>query len=321
MRAHLLFGAAAIATALTLAACSGSSGGHPSTPLPTSRAGGGATTPVTVPTGATTTASTGATSQVTERFVDMYTNSGKPGPAIDIYDTPPGQRATPLLKDVAYGTVTAYVHPHLEQNTPNIISLYALPTGEDPVAKQADEQGLGGVQDDGSHPQLTAVLTGEEDPGLSQPLAGLSFGQRVEKGSDNGTKAPVAPPAPAGKGEFLADASQLTNAVPGSHQEYLMINSLCDSPANGDPNRPGLPEIFAADGKAPVSSFAVFPEAPGSYTVAVSTTTISENLTCKDLTERLSSTAFTLAAGQQVEAYVYGTSDTDLHLLLAPIQP
>ena len=28
-----------------------------------------------------------------------------------------------------------------------------------------------------------------------------------------------------------------------------------------------------------------------------------------------------VAAGQQVEAYVYGTSATDLHLALAPLQP
>jgi hypothetical protein len=40
------------------------------------------------------------------RFGNFFTRNGKPGPALDIYDTPQGQAAAPLLTGVAYGSVS-----------------------------------------------------------------------------------------------------------------------------------------------------------------------------------------------------------------------
>jgi hypothetical protein len=42
--------------------------------------------------------------------------------------------------------------------------------------------------------------------------------------------------------------------------------------------------------------------------------------TCAQLTQKQGTTSVDIAAGQQVEAYVYGTSSTDLHLAAALIQ-
>jgi hypothetical protein len=43
--------------------------------------------------------------------------------------------------------------------------------------------------------------------------------------------------------------------------------------------------------------------------------------TCAQLKRKQGTTSISIAAGEQVEAYVYGTSVTDLHLATAPIQP
>ena len=314
--------AAALGLTLATAACSGGSSGLAGA----GQAGAGQ--PPGQAAGAVASAApaaAGKVSQITVRFANFFIGGkGKPGPGLDVYDVPTGQAAKPLLTDVAYGTVSAYVHPHLVPNSlpgQAIANLYVLPTGEDPVADKADAQSIGAVADDGSHPQLTVLLLPQGGGILgSEPLSGLSFTSRVEKGDFNGSKAPVAPPPPSGRGEILVDDSPATGYDMGNLGMYLMNDSSCAPPANGDPSIPGLPYIFNSASSKIVSGFAVFPTAPGTHQVSVVPWSSSVTPTCAQLTHKQGTISIDVAAGQQVEAYVYGTSPTDLHLAAAAIQ-
>jgi hypothetical protein len=199
------------------------------------------------------------------------------------------------------------------------VELYALPAGEDPVAKHADAQGIGGALDDNSHAQITFVLTADNSGvALSGPLSRLSFSDRVEKGDDgNGSKAPVAPAPASGQGEILVDTSA---AIGFNTVLYLLIDSSCAPPINGDPNAKTLPEIFNAAIDGIDSAFAIFSTTPGSHQVSLVPQSGDVTPTCDQLTAKQGTTTVNVAAGQQIEAYVYGTSATDVHLALAPIQ-
>jgi hypothetical protein len=307
---------AATTLVLVISACSSSKGssGPAAVSVPSQNTStSGKSTPASAP------ASTGDISQMSMRIVNLFTPQKKAGPALDIYDVQlTGQKATPIVTNVAYGGVSKYFKPHLEGSS-SVVQLFALPAGEDPVAKKSDSQGLGGAQDDGSHPQITFVLTADTGEQVSDaPLAGLSFSPLTEKGTNNGGKSPVAPAAPSGKGELLADTHAAPNVSIGL---YLMIDAACDEPLNGDPAKPGVPYIFAVDGQAPVSSFAVFATSPGTHQVSVVPWSDSTSPTCAQLTDKQGGTSVDVTDGQQIETFVYGTSDTDLHLALAPIAP
>ena len=313
---------AVTALALVISGCGGgkSSSGAAAVSAPTGKLSkGGASTPSNPSAApASTSTSAGGASQMLMRVVNLYDPQKKAGPALDIYDAQLiGQKATPIATNLAYGGVSAYFKPRLGPNT-TIAQLYALPAGEDPVAKKADAQQVATAQDDGSHPQLTWVLTADNSGAQEDtPLAGLSDTSWVEKGTNNGSKAPVAPPAPAGMGELLADTSAAPDHSAGL---YLFVDDACDPPLNGDPAQKGLPQIFAADGRAPVSSFAVFATSPGTHQVSVVPWASAIQPTCAQLTAKQGTTSVDVSGGQQIETFVYGTSDTDLHLAVAPIQ-
>jgi hypothetical protein len=241
------------------------------------------------------------------RFGNFFTQNGKPGPALDIYDTQPGLAATPLLTSVAYGSVSAYVHPHMPANSlPGqvIATFYALPAGTNPVAGKADEQGLAGVQDDGSHPQVTLLLVSSGDSTLgSAPLAGLGVSTQVEKGDDDGSKGPAAAAPPSGQGQILVGTGPVTSLQTGSLGLYLTNGSSCTPPINGDTALPGVPLIF--NSAASHSAFAIFPTAPGTHRVSVVAWTSDVAPTCAQLTHKQGATSITVTAGQQVEVYTY----------------
>jgi hypothetical protein len=259
----------------------------------------------------------GSASAASLRFVNLFTTATKqPGPALDIYDTQTGQAAKPLIAGLAYGAVSGYVHPTASNG---VSTFYALPAGEDPVAKQSDAKGGGVLQDDGSHPQETIRLTGATGTVEDGPLGGLNFGTIVEKGTDNGGKAPVAPPPPAGQGEILVDPAAFSGIVP-STGNYLLIDTSCAPPLNGDPLAKGVPEIFAAAGQA-ASNFAEFVTTPGAHQVSADIEQQSASPTCATLATKQSTSTVTVAAGQQILAFLYGTSATDAHLAYAPVAP
>ena len=269
----------------------------------------------------------GAVSGVNLRIANLYeTTALAPGPGLDLYDAQlTGQAAKPLLTNVAYGSFSAYVHPHLVANgVSKIVQLYVLPTGEDPVANKADAVNVGGVEDDGSGLQVTLLLThdvgGVELPGA---LPSISFSTFVEKGDDGsgGRKGPLAPPPPAGDGELLASTTVLDDERINNAGGYLMIDDSCDEPLNHDPNSTGLPEIFAASSPEFNTPFALFAVPPATHQVSVATWTDSATPTCAQLTSRQGQTSVDVTAGQQSLVFVYGTSATDLHLAVGPVQP
>ncbi len=258
------------------------------------------------------------------RIVNLFDPKGVPGPALDVYDVAlQGQKATPILSNVAYGSVSPYFVPHGQNGVGGhpVITLTAMPAGEDPVAGKADAQGLGGMYDDGSHAQATFVLTADTGDNIGGKLAGLSFSSRIEKGDDGqGGQSPVAPAAPSGQGEILVDTSPSNGLNKGSLGLYLLIGNSCAPPINGDPASKGAPYIFAVAASPIKSSFAIFTTTPGAHQVSVVAWTSSYPPTCAQLTAKQGTTTIDVAAGQQVEAYVYGTSVKNVHLAVAPLQ-
>lgn len=272
---------------------------------------------------ASPTSSAAQASGVTMRVVNLYSRSGQPGPALDIYDVQlTGQKASPIVTGLAYGAVSDYFTPTTPPANGGqaVVSLYALPAGEDPTTEQDDAKGMGSLYDDGSHAQVTDVLTGPASPNGSDPLADMSFHQDVEKGDDGqGGKAPVAPPAPNGQGELLASTAGLPEGM--NNSMFLMVDASCDPPINGDPDRPGVPQVFAAADSSIKSGFALFPTAAGSHQVSVvGWPTDGPAATCAALTQKQGQTSVDVTADQQVEVFIYGTSLTDLHLVAAPIK-
>jgi hypothetical protein len=325
-RATRLSASAASVTVAVMcaAACGGGSSGG---------AAGGPVLPTAIPSNAglqsTAPAVTGLAashpaSSASIRVANLYAPKGAPGPAVDVYDRQlTGVAVTPILTNVGYGTVSTYVHPRLLSTFgQKTVELFALPAGENPATPTAndDSKAIGGLIDDGSNAHMTIVLSADTGSiQLPGPLSGLSDSQRMESGDDGqGGKGPAAPPPPAGSGELLVDETVVPQT--GSTALYLMVDNLCAPPLNGDPNVTGVPYIFAADGVAPVSSFAVFATPPGSHQVSVVSWSSSTPPTCAQLTRRQSPTSVSVTGGQQVELFVYGPTLSDLHILAAPIQ-
>jgi hypothetical protein len=265
----------------------------------------------------------GTLSSATIRVANLFAPKGNPGPALDIYDHQlTGSAATPILTDVAYGTVSAYAHPHLLSSFgQKTVELWALPAGENPATTTAndDSRVIGGLIDDGSHAQLTILLTADTDAGVEPgALSGLSDSEHMESGDDGqGGKGPAAPPPPAGKGEILVDQSDVPQT--GHSGLYLLLDHSCAPPINGDSQVPG-PYIFNSG--TPTSAYAIFTTDPGTHQVSVVNPTSENTPTCTKLFTSKSQglTSVTVAAGQQVILFVYGSTLTDLHLLPAPIQ-
>jgi len=267
----------------------------------------------------------GTVSSAHLRIGNFYTSNGQPGPGLDIYDVPlQGSAATPILTNVAYGTVSNYVQPHqLLNSLQKAVQLSALPTGESPVSQKGDATAIGALLDDGSNAEATIIVSASGDSSLGGPtslLGSLQFTMRMEKGDDGqGGKGPAAPLINDGSGEILVDTTTIPLNL--SPSLYLMIDDSCAPPINGDPNEKGIPYIFGTDTSAVQSEFTVFATTAGTHQVSVVAWTSSDTPTCKQLTDRQGATSVDVTANQQVELYVYGSSLTALHLATGPIQP
>jgi hypothetical protein len=272
-------------------------------------------------------ATSGGVSGLRIRVVNTFLPSGTTGPTVDIYDNSPTaltSSSKPIISGLAYGTVSAYVTPHYVAPNVTRVLMTALPAGSAPT-DTTDAAQIWGTED-GSNAQVTVVLTADRNDiiGASPPpLTGMSFSGWVEKGGDpEDGMGPLAPAPPSGQGEFLASDSPIGATTVGAPPGYyLFIDDSCTPPLNGDPNQPGLPTIEAIDGEAPVSDFALFAAAAGSHAVSVVAWTGSDEPTCDQLTAKQGTTTQTVTAGQQILALVYGSSATDVHVVLASIAP
>jgi hypothetical protein len=318
---------AAAVTVLALAGCGSSSSGAavPPTPTPSVTSSGVTSSPTVdgTPSAGASTADAGTASPMSVRFANLFSRSGKPGPALDIYDTPQYQAGTPIVTGLAYGAVSGYVSPHIPASSLSDAAIfYALPAGEDPVADSQDAVGIGGLQDDGSHPQETFLLEQSTDDNelTDSPLAGISISSRIEKGTDGNASGPAAPTPPAGKAQLLVDDAA-TGGVLNTFGVYLLGDGSCAPPINGDPNEPGVPLVFAGYLHGTAEQFSDFVVDPGSHDLTLSVWKSSTPPTCRQLKATSASTSVDVQAGQQIELYGYGTSLQDLHLVAAPVQP
>ncbi len=312
-------GLALVTITAALAACSSGGTGPTSADLgaatPSLADGGGASSgPAdTVGTSGPVGSVAGSAGQTSVRIGNFYDDQNlKAGPALDLYDTPTGQAGTPILTAVAYGSFSAYVHPH---ESGGLVVLYVLPAGEDPVANAADARGIGGYQDDGSQLQETFILAsqGNVGPGCitTGPICELDTSSVVEKGDDaNGGEGPVASPPAAGQAELLVSSHAVDDEnLHGSY--YFFVDASCDPPLNGDASQePGLPYVFATS--APAQS--IFPTQPGTHQISVVQYSNGSLPTCAGLAPKQGLMSVQVSAGQQVLVYIYGTSLTDLHL-------
>jgi hypothetical protein len=269
----------------------------------------------------------GAASMVTVRLANFVATEGVSGRALDIYDDLSGASvpasAQPLVANLAYGAVSGYVHPHVVTDPirAGSIALTALPAGSPPTDTSDALPVWEMPPDDGSHPQLTVLLTYQGSNLLDTgPLEGIAFSSFVEKGDDpSGGTGPAAPAPPGGQGEFLVSTQGAPRSVMVA-AGYFFVDDSCTPPLNGDPNMPGVPFIYAT-GMAPYANttFSLFPASPGSHPISIAPWTDVQAPMCSDLTQRVAATTVTVAAGQQIFAFVYGTSATDIHLVTAPI--
>lgn len=270
----------------------------------------------------------GPVSTASIRVANMFSSSRTPGGPLDIYDVQLNDpnaktKPVPIISNVAYGAFSDYVHPHILGTLTKAIELEALPAGSDPVADGSQAQGIGGLIDDGSGAQATIELEGPSDTDtlLPGPLAGLAVSMIMEKGDDGqGGKGPAAPPVTDSGAQILASYGPAQQMIPGAGGYFLFIDSSCAPPLNGDPNDKTLPDIFAADGVAPVSSFAVFATTAAAHHLTVAFDNSGTLPKCSALGPKQGDADVTLAAGQQALALVYGTKNTDLHIAVGVIQ-
>lgn len=270
----------------------------------------------------------GPASGMSIRFINTFLPSGTTGPTVDLYDAmelPDGDGAvivipvTPLVTGLAYGAVSDYVRPHLAEAGSTAISLAALPAGSPPTDATDAIEVWSGV-DDGSHAQVTLLLE-NLSPGSPGALGGIGSAVFVEKGDDSGGNAgPLAPAPPTGQAEFLASTAPI-DVTPTVGNYYFFVDDSCTLPLNGDPTFAGTPYLFALPTATPKSFFALFPADPGAHQLSVVASPDGVLPTCAQLTARQGATSVTVGAGQQIIAFVYGSSLTDLHLVTAPIAP
>lgn len=317
-----------LATAIVaLAACGGSGGA--TTIAPGGGGAGGSTSGPADSSGPVGAAAAGGSSNLNLRIANFISQTGTAGPALDIYDdalaagAAGGSAPQPLISNLAFGAVSAYFHPHVPADG-GYIHLSALKAGQDPVTDVGQAGGFFVGANDTAQATIVLTYDGQGPLSANPPLSAIgsiSFSSLLETGGGQsfpGDTAPLAPAPPAGQGMFLARDSYLPGNLSG--ETFLMINDSCDPPLNGDTNRPGVPQIFAAGTATIQSAFALFPATAGSHQVSVVYDGDS-GLTCKDLTAKQGTTTVQLTAGEEALTFVYGTGPTDLHLAIAPIAP
>ena len=280
--------------------------------------------------------SSGAAGAITLRVVNVFRPSGSTtGPALDIYDDMYGGAGLqvslsgkPIIAGLGYGKMSAYVRPHFVDDGGTAVELTALPAGS-PSDDTTDAQPFYYADDDGSHPQVTVVVV-MDGTGGGGPLSGFEYHTFLEKGDQTLpglttplSTGPLAPPPPAGQGECLVNLNAMDN-FDFSYPEggyFFFVDDSCTPPLNGNPNLPGVPFVNAAGATAP-DDFSQFVASPGSHNISIVAWPDPTTPTCAALLgSRQGTTTVSVAVGQQIVTFIYGSSLTDLHLLTGPIAP
>lgn len=257
-------------------------------------------------------------SNVTVRVANAFLPKGKStGLAIDIYDdmagypVQPSVSGRPRIAGIPYGTISDYVIPDTRFADAPLVQLVALPAGSPPT-DTADAQTIWGGYDEDSELQVTVLLTADAPMGSFGPLNLLSYREYVEKGVDQGNNmvGPLAPAPPAGEGAFLVELRPIGLSPLDSTTSYsFLVDDSC-------------PQALPFDYRTNPYGFQVFPLPPSVHKLAVAGWNGSAMPPCEKLLgNQQGASTVTLAQGQQIIAFVYGSSMTDLHLMLGPLAP
>jgi hypothetical protein len=277
--------------------------------------------------GASTGGSSGAAAAITVRLANLYQRSGgTSGAALDIYDDmydgqpQPSVSGKPIIAGLTSGTISIYVKPRFVENG-TAVRLTALPAGSSP-SDTTDAKDFWGSTDDGSHLQLTVVMVNNGTDDRSA-LSGLGVHDFVEKGYDPNLEVmgPLDPPPPTGQGEYLVSESVIDDVITNSPDYFFFIDDSCTPPLNGNPTVTGLPLVFST-GNISANDYAEFSASPGAHQISIAAWSDPTTPACADLLGHRQATApVSVAAGQQIATFIYGSSLTDLHLLTGPIAP
>lgn len=191
-------------------------------------------------------------------------NGTKPGPALDFYDTSqPGKTDKPLIANLGYGQISAYVSPRSDSGYSN---LYLFPAGSKTSGKPIDgyRSGTNIANAGWLQGQQETVVMGTNASPSNATFATVA---EVEPKVDDLKTALLKPPA--GKGLLLVNVAGLIEGTSKYGDVELRIDGTCPDnvlttgkPAQ-DSNNPTTP--------ASLSNYnaANFPLSPGSHKLSV----------------------------------------------------
>jgi hypothetical protein len=246
------------------------------------------------------------------RLANFYAPGGQPGPALDLYDlSRPGSSDKPLVADLAYGKVSAYVSPRTGGNGDTYNNLYIFPAGSQTYGQPIDGMQSGGnISQSGWQAGLqgTYVLGTNAQGASGSPNVSFQEFDEIMPGN----AAVSLPSAPAG-GAVIAVNDYGVPAGDTIPLVEFRIDGVC--PAIGQSPSSGAVVLSQING----STFGV---STGSHTVdAVVDPAPGSGLTadqCK-AAPAAASTTVTTPAGSAVLVLFYGPSIQDIRAVAVPV--
>jgi hypothetical protein len=234
------------------------------------------------------------------RVANLFQIGGKPFGPVDLYDVMHPDSATkPLIANLGYGQISAYVSPRAGDNYQGSTSnLYLFPAGQ----KTASRPFGFNVENTGylTADQVTVVLGPSSTPQAISSSDVSEEGLRIPQAQQDSQHI-----VPAGMALLIVrDADVDLDTLP---EEYIVIDGTCVHAPN-------------APGKLPMG-VGIYPIAPGAHTLGVVTSPRGSGLVdCKGKRAK-STTPLTVQAGRRYLALMYGLPDEGFKVVAAPIDP
>ena len=257
------------------------------------------------------------------RIANFYAPNGQPGGAFDFYDTShPAASDKPLIANLAYGDVSAYVTPRAsDPGSGGDSQLYLFPAGSQTFgAPTAGGQAGMNISNAGWQAgQQETIVMGTGDTGGNGAVF-ASWAAIDEAGNPSGQPVLVTPSP--GNGLLVTNVSGIDNA--DQERVDLRIDGTC--PNNIDPTTGGPAEMGNVNtGPALLGNWNAgnFPLAAGSHKLEVVLTPALGQGLSQDQCQAapaVASLTVTLAPTPAVEVFIYGPTLQDLKMVTAPIQ-
>jgi len=229
------------------------------------------------------------------RVANLLELHGQPSGPVDLYDVPhPDSSVTPIIANLSYGQISAYVSPR-RGSTGGRSNLYLFQahqkTGTDPFGANIDHSGFDSTD------QLTIALA---PTSMGSGNAGIG-GVYIEEGGKRLNSMVADKETAAQAGGALLIMSAANSMIDTLPQQYLVVDGTCPSP------------IFAG-------SMQLFPVAPGSHTLGLVISPHGRTLqTCAGHSP-VSTVQVNVAAGQRYVVWMYGLPTDGFKILAAPIE-